>query len=236
MKTLFIHPGLYQNPGASTALHNVQALCKLHVQASQSANPISLVHILRQNAAEVHRQAGHAASFEELLACTQALLLLQCLLILSETVADDGPYSESVSTMLSNVGRRLWQQAPIQLSHDLSPRNAWLFGESVRRTIIVAFMLRSVYSLLKRGYSVRTPFVDSLPFDVRTSLWDADPETWEGSTSDALQNMVSLYQYSSMLESGEVHGISPFSTLILAACKGKAATGVPYPPATIYKV
>ncbi|KAB8071869.1 hypothetical protein BDV29DRAFT_11534 [Aspergillus leporis] len=138
--------------------------------------------------------------------------------------------------MLSSVGRRLWQQAPIQLSRHMSPWKAWLFAESVRRTIIIAFMLRNVYSLLKRHYSVHTPFVDSLPFDVRTSLWDADPGAWKGSTSDALQNMVSMHQYSSMLESGEVHGISPFSALILAACKGKAASGVPYPPATTYRV
>ncbi|KAE8418583.1 hypothetical protein BDV36DRAFT_282853 [Aspergillus pseudocaelatus] len=234
MKTQFIHPDLCQNREASTVYQNVQSLCKLHAQASQGDNTTALAPLLQQHCAELLRKSGHPASFQELLAIIQSLLILQCLLVLDERT-DDGPYSETISTMLSNVGRRLWQQAPIQLSHTLSPREAWLFAESVRRTIIVAFMLRSVYSLLKRNYSVRTPFVDSLPFDVRTPLWDTEHEDWDDTTPVSLENMVSLQQYSTLLESGAVHGISPFSALILAACKGKAVSDVPYPPVTGYK-
>ncbi|KAE8156389.1 hypothetical protein BDV40DRAFT_293561 [Aspergillus tamarii] len=234
MKTQFIHPDLCQNHEASTVFQNAQSLCKLHAQASQEDNTTALNPLLQQHCAELLRKSGRPASFQELLAIIQSLLILQCLLILDERT-DDGPYSETVSTMLSNVGRRLWQQAPIHLSHTLSPRDAWLFAESVRRTIIVAFMLRSVYSLLKRNYSVRTPFVDSLPFDVRTPLWDADHEAWNNATPASLENMVSLQQYSTLLESGAVHGISPFSALILAACKGKAVSDIPYPHVTGYE-
>ncbi|KAE8345640.1 hypothetical protein BDV24DRAFT_159501 [Aspergillus arachidicola] len=235
MKTEFIHPHLCQSSEASTVFEDVQALCRLHTQASQGDTPTSLTPLLQQHCAELLRKSGRPASFQELLACIQSLLILQCLLIFGEKLADDSPYSETISSMLSNVGRRLWQQAPIQLSHTLSPREAWLFAESVRRTIIVAFMLRSVYSLLKRNYSVRTPFVDSLPFDVRTSLWDVDHEAWDDATSASLENMISMQQYSTLLESGAVHGISPFSALILAACKGKSVSDVPYPPITGYE-
>ncbi|OGM40504.1 hypothetical protein ABOM_010640 [Aspergillus bombycis] len=234
MKTDFIHPDLYQSSEASTVLQNVRTLCRLHSQARQGDNTTSLTPLLQQHCAELLRKSGRPASFQELLACIQSLLILQCLLILDEKT-DLGPYSETISTMLSNVGRRLWQKAPTQLSHTMSPREAWLFAESVRRTIIVAFMLRSVYSLLKRNYSVRTPFVDSLPFDVRTTLWDTDDGVWDDATPVSLENMVSLQQYSSLLESGAVYGISPFSALILAACKGKAVSDVPYPPVAGYK-
>ncbi|RAK78918.1 uncharacterized protein BO72DRAFT_446682 [Aspergillus fijiensis CBS 313.89] len=139
--------------------------------------------------------------------------------------------------MLLNLGHRLWVQAPVQLPATLSPRRAWLFAESVRRTIIVGFMLRSVYSLRTRNYSVRTPFVDALPFDVRTGLWDAADE--EGVVTDELWGssegaMVSLHGYSGMLEQGQVHGIGAFAGLILAACRGKqvadVARGFPTPP------
>ncbi|KAE8154561.1 hypothetical protein BDV25DRAFT_135731 [Aspergillus avenaceus] len=217
MKTMFVHPELYQNSTVANSLQHVQALCRLHTQASQRNGQRSLVPILRQGCVDLNRQIAHTASFEDLLASTQALLLLQCLLILDENSADDGPYSESVSAMLATLGRRLWQQAPIQLPHTLSPRRAWLFGES-------------------RDYSVRTPFVDSLPFDIRTSLWDTDAGNWDAVAAESGCNMVSMYEYSSMLESGAVHGISPFNALILAACKGRAASSVPYPPTTAYRV
>ncbi|KAE8373945.1 hypothetical protein BDV26DRAFT_296425 [Aspergillus bertholletiae] len=235
MKTPFIHPDLYHSAEATNVFQNVQTLCRLHAQASQEDTPTCLTPLLRQRSAEILRKSSRPASFQELLACTQSLLILQCLLILDGETADDGPYSETVSTMLSHVGRRLWQQAPTQLSHILSPREAWLFAESVRRTIIVAFMLRSVYSLQKRNYSVRTPFVDSLPFDVRTSLWDADHASGDDTAPASLESMVSLQQYSTMIEAGTVHSISPFGALILAACKGKAISDVPYPSATDYK-
>jgi hypothetical protein len=104
-----------------------------------------------------------------------------------------------------------------------------LFAESVRRTIIVAFVLRGVYSLKKRNYSVRTPFIDSLPFDMRTVLWDASADSWTDAAGDPADSIVSLHQYSGMLESGIVHGISPFGGLILAACRGKAIEEVAYP-------
>lgn len=145
------------------------------------------------------------------------------------------PYSEVISVMLAGVARKLWQQAPIQLPRTLSPRYAWLLAESVRRTIIVCFMLRSAYSLNTRNYSVRTPFIDSLPFDLRTNLWDENSEiAWEDALSDSNDSMVSLHEWSDRLAAGRVHDVSCFSGLILAACKGKAVSSIPSPPVNSY--
>ncbi|GKZ24295.1 hypothetical protein AbraIFM66951_011181 [Aspergillus brasiliensis] len=227
MKTHFIHPELWPSPSSPPlAIKEVHTLCKLHSTSKSHITPL-----LQQKSLSLLRTLNHTTNFEDLLATTQALLLAQCMLILSDPDTDPSglqSYSESTSTMLFNLGQKLWQQAPIQLPGSLSPRRAWLLGESVRRTIIVGFMLRSVYSLKMRNYSVRTPFVDSLPFDVRTGLWDGD---WDGDvgvdgSGDA---MVSLHQYSGMLEKGMVHGISEFGGLILAACRGRAVQGVVYP-------
>jgi hypothetical protein len=183
--------------------------------------------LLRQKTMYLYRQVLRAASFEAALASAQALLLAQCMLIAIE--GPDAPFSEATSVMLLSLGQRLYQQAPTQLRSRLSPRRAWLFAESVRRTIIVAFVLRGAYSLKKRNYSARTPFIDSLPFDMRTALWDASAESWTDAEGDPADSIVSLHQYSGMLESGLIHGISPFGGLILAACRGKAIEEVAYP-------
>ncbi|PWY86762.1 hypothetical protein BO70DRAFT_422416 [Aspergillus heteromorphus CBS 117.55] len=235
LKTHFIHPDLW--PSRSTPpspIREIHTLCKLHAQPTRTSS--TLLPLLRQKSSSFLRQINHSISFEEMLAIAQALLLAQCMLILAEDPSAPS-YSEAISTMLFNLGQKLWQQAPTQLPRSLSPRKAWLFAESVRRTIIVGFILRSVYSLKKRNYSVRTPFVDSLPFDVRTALWDEDGDTdgWSVGGAEPLDSMVSLHQYSSMMERGMVHGISDFGGLILAACKGRAIDGVPYPPANGYR-
>jgi hypothetical protein len=136
--------------------------------------------------------------------------------------------------MLENVARRLWEQAPIQLPSTLTRRQAWLLAESVRRTIIVSLMLRSAYSLNTRNYSVRTPFVDALPFDVCTSLWDEDFNHLANQNFGQSDSMISLHEYSDAMERGSVHDINNFGALILAACKGKELSGIPHPPHNPY--
>ncbi|KAJ6027517.1 hypothetical protein N7499_000972 [Penicillium canescens] len=79
---------------------------------------------------ELCRRLNHNPTFEELLACSQALVLIQCILVLNED-GNTGPYSEAISTMLAGVAGKLWQQAPIQFPQALSHRHAWLLAESV---------------------------------------------------------------------------------------------------------
>ncbi|KAJ6149255.1 hypothetical protein N7471_000454 [Penicillium samsonianum] len=233
-KTLFIHPDLYTN-GLPTPVREIHNICRLNMQTGQTGRmSFALLPMLRQNSADLCRRLSHAATFEELLACSQALVLIQCMLILNEN-GNACPYSEVISVMLAGVAGKLWQQAPIQLPRTLSPRYAWLLAESVRRTIIVCFMLRSAYSLNTRNYSVRTPFIDSLPFDLRTNLWDENSEiAWEDALSDSNDSMVSLHEWSDGLAAGRVHDVSCFSGLILAACKGKAVSSIPSPPVNSY--
>jgi hypothetical protein len=226
-KTNFIHPDLYIRKWP-TQLIEAYGLCRLHTDIEQhkGTGTATLGPHLRLQLINLNHQFAHATSFEELLACSQALILIQCIALLRD---DQTSYSDGISSRLADLGQRLWQQAPIQLPHTLSPRRAWVYAESVRRTIIVSFMLRSVYSLHRRNYSVRTPFIDSLPFDVRTSLWDAPGEAWTECPSKV--NMVSLHEYSGMLQSGQVHNITPFGRLVLAACRGKAVSEIPFPAA-----
>ncbi|KAL3442916.1 hypothetical protein BJX65DRAFT_212189 [Aspergillus insuetus] len=224
MKTHFIHPDLWSHHNPPAPIRDVHALCQLHAtNADKSAVLSSLLHRI----SILIRHISNPSNFEDLLASSQALLLAQCMVIFSEDASS--PFSDSVSDMLYSLGHNLWQQAPIQLSSSLSPQQAWLFGESVRRTIIVAFMLRSVYSLMKRNFALRTPFVDALPFDRRTALWDEKLDTWTGIAPESGDAMVSLHGYSGILEIGHIHAIPEFERFILAACRGRTVDMIPYP-------
>lgn len=228
MKTLFIHPEIY---GSSGLVQEIYTLCKSY--ESHAPSPL-LFRTLRRKSIDIHRQASRASSFEDLLIFVQALILIHCILAFDDY--ENEFYSETTSNMLTGLAWRLWEQAPIQLPHVLSPKRAWLFAESVRRTIIIAYMLCSTYSLGKRSFSVRTPFVEALPFDVRTTLWDepGDGECEEGDISSPVA-MVSLREYSDMLASGCVHGVPYFGSLILAVCKGMPASRVAFPPTHAYQ-
>ncbi|KAL2862448.1 Zn(II)2Cys6 transcription factor domain-containing protein [Aspergillus lucknowensis] len=234
MKTLFIHPHLYDS-SLPQPIRDIHTICRLLRGSEQTSLPFEIIAcVVRQKSAKIRQQAERVTTFEELLACIQALILAQCILIFHGD--EDDEYAEYTNSMLASLARRLWEQAPIQLPGDLSLRRAWLFAESVRRTIIVSYILCGAYSLGKRNYSMRTPFVDALPFDVRTSLWDAPSEdSWEKATSSRPVSMVSLREYSDMLAAGRVHQVTTFGSLILAACKGLPISSIPFPPINAYE-
>lgn len=228
-KTLFIHPDLWKS-GVPSQIIDAHALCRLHSRTLQR-NHVEWKLLLRRKLGQFHHDFIHASSFEELLGSSQALLLTCCILALDD---EQRQHSEAFSTMLYDIAGRLWQQAPIQLPPTLSQRHAWLLAESVRRTIIVSLMLRSAYSLKMRKYSVRTPFVDSLPFDIRMDLWDDTSQSTWADDHESPTPMISLHEYSDALESGRFHDVELFGQLILAACKGKLVSEIPFPPANVY--
>lgn len=231
-KTLFIHPDVNASEPPAP-IRDIHWLCKLQLQAEKAQRSQVLCPLLQRKLAEYTRHLSHALGIEELLGYSQALILTQCILALNED--DSNEYSEGTSVLLEWVAERLWQQAPIQLPSSLSPRHAWLLAESVRRTIIVSLMLRSAYSLHTRNYSVRTPFVDALPFDVHMELWeDGSQQAWGKADTGSHGAMMSLHEYSDALEHGRVYDVSPFAALILAACKGKEVSAITFPPASSY--
>lgn len=231
-KNSFVHPDLYTS-GLPASIREIHNLCIANLQASPEDRKGAVIPLLKQRFAELHRRYSRPLPFEELLSCSQALLLFQCILALNED--DQAQYSESVGNMIEGIGSRLWEQAPSQLPPTLSRRHAWLLAESVRRTIIVSLMLRSVYSMKTRNYSCRTPFADALPFDVRTDLWDDESDdTWADHGADSPDSMISLHEYSDAMGNGQVHDIHPFGALILAACKGMEVNAIPFPPRSNY--
>ncbi|CEJ57322.1 hypothetical protein PMG11_06019 [Penicillium brasilianum] len=231
-KTDFIHPEIYLS-GLPSAMQEARSLCGRYAQRPPRGKISDILYFLRMKSDEIYRHFSRSSSFHDLLACSQALIIIQCILALNQDLPSR--YSEDTSIMLETVAKRLWERAPVQLPPTLTHRQARLLGESVRRTIIVSLMLRSAYSLYTRNYSVRTPFVDALPFDVRTSFWDDDSNHALADRGSSLSgSMVSLHEYSDAMERGSVHNINNFGALILAACKGKELSGIPRPPQNSY--
>lgn len=227
-KTDFLHPAIYTSR-VPAIIRDTNSLCKIYVQLEQLGHTHEILRHLQLKLDEIHRRLSRSSTFDELLGLSQALIIILCILALNQDPSR--PYSEGTGYMLERVAKGLWEQAPVQLPSTLTRRHAWLLAESVRRTIIVALMLRSAYSLKTREYSVRTPFVDALPFDVRTTLWDDDSsQDWDELNSASTDSMISLHEYSGAMENGSVRDIGNFGALILAACKGKQISAVQYPP------
>lgn len=211
-KTIFIHPGIH-NKQLPSPLQNIRDICYSY-QVGGDYLAAYRLDALRSTIRRLLRVATRTASFSDTLAYAQAISIAQIirLLICEDPCEDDVERDNEDMWALTH---RLWQNAPIQLSSTLSPWQAWLFSESVRRTIMVCNILLAVYNSLKRGYTMHSLCVEALPFDVRTQLWDADTgDEWEAMASTPTNpSLVSLSQFTA-LQRGSSGG-SRFEDLLL---------------------
>ena len=119
---------------------------------------------------------------------------------------------------------KLWEQAPNRLPASLSPWQAWLFAETVRRTILISYLIRGVYSEYKLGYCVHHLNVEALPFDGHTRLWEPKTATaWESLKPGLASSMVSLREYTNDYARGLTHPRGVFETLLLVSRHGRKA-------------
>ncbi|KAL6924176.1 hypothetical protein FSST1_001450 [Fusarium sambucinum] len=193
-KTAFIHPGIY----ASCLPHQLQQVRDLCFSYQVGGEYLAGYRLdtLRSTIRRLLRSATRTSSFGDTLAYTQAISLAQIirLLVCNDTSEDQ---MERDNEDMWALTHQLWQHAPTQLPSTLRPWQAWLFSESVRRTIMVCNILLAVYSSLNRGYAMHSLCVEALPFDVRTHLWDAETEEeWEvGASRTTGLSLVTLSQF-----------------------------------------
>lgn len=115
---------------------------------------------------------------EEALTALQALLIYLARFLFSSDQVEQ-TCAEGFLDVLYDWTQCLLVSAQKRMPRNLPPWQKWLFGESVRRTIIMSYALSLAVSGYKYGYCSNWLFVESLPFDRRPGLWMADsPQAW----------------------------------------------------------
>lgn len=115
---------------------------------------------------------------KEALTALQALLvyLATFLFFSGQTEQTD---AETFLDALSEWTQTLLASAQTRMPRNQSPWQEWLFGESIRRTIIGSYGISMALSSFKYGYCSNWLFLESLPFDKRAGLWMAEsPQAW----------------------------------------------------------
>ncbi|RDW75409.1 hypothetical protein BP6252_06551 [Coleophoma cylindrospora] len=114
----------------------------------------------------------------EALTALQALLVYLATFLFSSSQVDQSR-AENYLNVLSEWTQNLLESARARMPQHQSPWQEWLFGESVRRAIILSNMLSLLLYSFRYGYCSRWLFLESLPFDRRAGLWMAEsPQAW----------------------------------------------------------
>jgi hypothetical protein len=70
----------------------------------------------------------------------------------------------------------LWRSGFQRMPHDLTPWHTWILAETVRRTILMSYLIEGTYSAWKAGWCTHRMFVYALPFSAQGRLWLASSE------------------------------------------------------------
>lgn len=88
--------------------------------------------------------------------------------------------TERIVQCLFSTTHALWSTADALSLRGLPPCKAWRIAESIRRSMFAAIFVRGIWSVAVSGYCHYEPFLESLPFDPRVGLWEADTEvSWD---------------------------------------------------------
>lgn len=219
----FIHPRLYQKFHKPYPLALIDRLCFENVD---QLRPGSNGHadFLAEGIHSVLADQSRVTSFLECLAFVQALLTIQILTILSSSLsAEQRKAAEERQTVLAFWSQKLWSMAPAELPQHLLPCDAYILAESVRRTLLVAYALQALYTVITCGAFNHTVFGSALPFDANVELWEADCHQGQCKHATDTIDLISYRQYVERFDSGSIRRLSQFEKILLVACHGVAS-------------
>jgi hypothetical protein len=171
----FIHPKLQMKAGRSYL-----SLIRSPVDSATSLNDLQAL---------ANIDIG-AVSLEEGLTALQTLLVFTAPLLVSAQ-----PVKQEEAEPWLRVAE-IWAQhllniASVEVLGDKTPWQQWLLAESIRRTIVMAYVLICCFNAWKRGYCSNWLLLESLPFDGRSGLWMAEsPQAWIAAAGSATGKLV----------------------------------------------
>jgi hypothetical protein len=220
-RTPFIHSTLYSQ-WLPKHIKDTYAICRSYA-LSVDNNEDFCFKDLHRKVDELIEGYPALYSFSDLLSSLQSLILY-LLICLFDKDPQQRKFAEGHITTLNQWTRRLWEQAPSEISHKLSPWHAWAFAESVRRSIIISYLVRGVYHITKFGYHPHSMFVETLPFDRHTWLWEvSSAAVWSSLPRDASQSIVSYHEYTDDFANQLANPSYLFESLLLVMRYGKGS-------------
>jgi len=219
--TPFIHPQLYRK-SLPKSMRQAYAACSIEFQQSHQNHAVSS-QALESTIDDLLASASSIVTFLDSLAFVQALLLVQMLTLFSPHISlKQRIEADHRERLLDQWACKLWTQAPSELPASLSHYEAYVYAESVRRTLHIWNKVRCTYDIFTKGYFVHTMFAEALPLDRRTALWDiTDEEMWDKHVVNSAPDIVSYREFTSLWESGQITSGGLFETILLTACRGK---------------
>jgi hypothetical protein len=212
-ESTFIHKESYRNelPRAMQAAFGV---CAAYA-CMNDANKSMILRSLEAEAMELLSPAPEGTLLEAL-SWMQAMVLYQTIRLFHGELKQRN-IAEQQESLIGAKGLQLLQRANVELRGEIPTMENWILAESIRRTVMVAFMLYAVYSIFKHGVCPEYPTLSILPISTKAALWNSPTAHLNyGSFADT----VKYREFTEMWLASPPRKLEPFEKMLLVACKG----------------
>jgi hypothetical protein len=212
-ETTFIHKELYRNqlpPSIRTAF----GVCSAHTCTNNGIGSM-MFQILNAEAGELLMPPANVTLLEAL-SRMQAMVLYQIIRIYHGDLKQRILAERQESSVVA-LGLQLLHRADIELREEQATWENWILAESIRRTVMVTFMLYAIYSIFKHGICAAYPTLSVLPVSTTQGIWNS-PRTDMQHRSLGQTNKYLEYT-NDWVAMPQAHP-EPFEKMLLVACKG----------------
>lgn len=228
--TPFIHPSSY----ADTLPPTYQDLISISAQHTQATprNQQRISQMLDHKlSALLHASRRGFPSVEAGLLAVQSLLTYQIMRLFSPDIWQRAAAERHLKLLASWTSRLQHsvfeaEQRAAELSATKSPYQSWIFLESVRRTILMSYMLQALYGARKDGVCSLIPLLSVLPVSSHGQLWRASETEWYSTVMGGDMLLTSYGDYVAAWKAGTAFDVDIYETILLVACKGPAGIGL----------
>ncbi|KAF2427811.1 hypothetical protein EJ08DRAFT_332568 [Tothia fuscella] len=213
VENIFIHRDLYAD-NFPQSIRAAFGICAGSVYMND-ANKTLLFQSLETEASKL-LQPDPGESLLEQLAKLQAMVFYQ-IIRLYHGGLEQRIIAEQQENLIGAMGLNLLHRSTAEIGGEQTNRKQWILAESIRRTIIVAFMLHCVYSASRHGDCSSFPTLALLPVSTKTDLWRS------GSLGTLQLEGAETIRYKDFTEkwvSSPQGQLEPYEKIILVACKG----------------
>jgi hypothetical protein len=222
-KAPFIHPKLYAS-GMPRPLQDAYAACAVYSTKTRDNESVAFTVIESKANELLHSREQACWTPLDLLAAVQALLIFQFIRLLDGDIRQRAS-AEQAEPILQTWTEQLKARSTKEQAYttETAPSwQSWVFGESVRRTIIMSLYLEGAYSLVKQGFCTLGEQVTANSFTAQRRLWETQSQLeWERLKQTFDPYWVSKMDFDHVFQDCRVEELDDFGMALLITYKGQ---------------
>jgi hypothetical protein len=212
-ETVFINKNLYRQsfPRALRAAFGICAGC---VSINERNQPI-LFQALDGEMSEL-LTPGLTSTLVEDLVKLQAAVLYQIIRLFYGDL-EQRIVAERQEYLVRSYGLTLLQRADEELRSRQRTWEQWILAESIRRTVLIAFKLYTIYSYSRHGVCTESTAISILPVSTKPGSWNSRAAYLQYPDQD---ETMTYSDFTSSWNPYPQKKLEPFEKLLLAGCMG----------------